>query len=124
MVRVCPACQKSWSGGRDCPECGPGYPLLEAAEPRAKQVLPARSWAGIRALYGARRAMVIFIAGTLVASAAGALVLRQSFAATMAVDRWIYRGLALMLAAGVVIASLVRGARIARRNRRGYDLPE
>lgn len=124
MVRVCESCKKSWSGGRDCPECGPGHRLLEATDPRARDVLPARSWAGIQALYGARRAMLIFIGGTLMASVAGALVLRASVAATMNVDRWIYRGLALVAAAAVLGMSLVRAARIARRNRRGYDLPE
>ena len=124
MVRVCESCKKSWSGGRDCPECGPGHLLLEASDPRAREVLPARSWAGIQALYGARRAMLIFIGGTLLASVAGALVLRASVAATMEVDRWIYRGLAVLAATAVLGMSLVRAARIARRNRRGYDLPE
>jgi len=75
-------------------------------------------------LYGARRAMLIFIGGTLLASVAGALVLRASVAATMDVDRWIYRGLAVLAAATVLGMSLVRAARIARRNRRGYDLPD
>jgi hypothetical protein len=122
MVRVCADCKKSWSGGLDCPECGPGHPLLEAGDPRARAVLPARSWAGIRALYGARRAMVIFLSGTLIAGVAGAWVLREGVVATMSVDRWVYRGLAIAVAGTVLAASLVRGARIARRNRRGYDL--
>jgi hypothetical protein len=122
MVRVCADCKKSWSGGKDCPECGPGHPLLEAGDPRAREVLPARSWAGIRALYGARRAMVLFLSGTLLAGVAGAWMLREGVVATMSVDRWVYRGLAITVAGTVLAASLVRGARIARRNRRGYDL--
>ena len=124
VVRVCPRCKKSWSGGRDCPECGPGHALLEASDPRARQMLPARSWAGIRALYGARRAMLLFIVGTLVALVSGAMVLRGSIGADMDVDRWIYRGLALAVVVAVLALFLRRGARIARRNRRGFDLPE
>jgi hypothetical protein len=122
MVRVCADCEKSWSGGKDCPECGPGHRLLEAGDPRARDVLPARSWAGIRALYGARRAMVLFLSGTLIAGVTGAWMLREGVVATMAVDRWVDRGLAIAVAGTVLAASLVRGARIARRNRRGYDL--
>jgi len=68
--------------------------------------------------------MVIFIVGALVASVVGALVLRAGVVAIMDVDRWIYRGMALLLAGTVLGLSLHRGARIARRNRRGYDLPE
>ena len=122
MVRVCQRCKKSWSGGRDCPECGPGFPLIEAGGPRAKEMLPARSWAGIRALYGARRAMLISIAGTLVAVVSSAMVLRMSVAAPIDVDRWIYRGLAVVLLLGVTGSAVWRGSRIARRNRKGYDL--
>jgi hypothetical protein len=122
VVRVCPNCKKSWSGGRDCPQCGPGFALLEAGDPRARDVLPPRSWAGIRALYGARRAMLIAIAGTLCAIGVAAIALRASVGAEMEVDRWAYRGLALVLLVGVVALALRRGGRIARRNRRGYDL--
>jgi len=122
VVRVCAHCKKSWSGGRDCPECGPGFPLFEAVDPRAREMLPAQGWAGIRALYGARRAMLISIVGTLVAVVCSAMVLRQSVAAPIPVDRWIYRGLSALILLGVAGAAVWRASRVARRSRKGYDL--
>ncbi|MEK6607922.1 MAG: hypothetical protein AABZ30_09700 [Myxococcota bacterium] len=124
MVRVCASCKGSYSGGAECPECGPGHPLVEACDPAARELMDRRGWAGIRALYGARRAMLMALGGFLVGPAIALLLMRRSLSATHAIDRWLWIGIALAAGATVMALALLRGAKVARRNRRGYDLPE
>lgn len=94
---------------------------MEACDPAARHVLGRQSWAGIRALYGARRAMLLAIGGLLWAPAVALLLFRRSFSAIVEVDRMIWISLAALAGVSILAVTLIRGARIARRTRKDYD---
>ena len=37
MLKICPVCRRTWSGGRDCPRCGEGHPLIDVAQPQGRK---------------------------------------------------------------------------------------
>ena len=37
MLKICPVCRQTWSGGRDCPKCGAGHPLIDVAGPQGRR---------------------------------------------------------------------------------------
>ena len=67
MLKICPICRRTWSGGRDCPRCGEGHPLIDVAEPQGRKTfLRDRELASaIRGYYGARTGMLIAFWGIL-----------------------------------------------------------
>jgi len=68
VLKICPICKRTWSGGRDCPRCGEGHPLIDVAEPQSRRVyLRDKELAGsIRTYYGARTGMLVAFWGILV----------------------------------------------------------
>src|SRR4051812_10133459 len=68
MLKICPLCRRTWSGGRDCPHCGEGNPLIDVAEAQGRKTfLRDRELASaIRGYYGARTGMLIAFWGILV----------------------------------------------------------
>ena len=67
MLKICPICRRTWSGGRDCPRCGEGHALIDVAgEQGRKTFLRDRELAAaIRGYYGARTGMLIAFWGIL-----------------------------------------------------------
>src|SRR2546428_6866799 len=67
MLEICPICRRTWSGGRDCPHCGEGHPLIDVAGPQGRKTfLRDRELASaIRGYYGARTGMLIAFSGIL-----------------------------------------------------------
>ena len=67
MLKICPICRRTWSGGRDCPRCGEGHPLIDVAEPQGRKTfLRDRELASaIRGYYVARTGMLIAFWGIL-----------------------------------------------------------
>jgi hypothetical protein len=67
MLKICPVCKRTWSGGRDCPHCGEGFPLIDVAQSESRRVfLRDRELAGtIRTYYGARSGMLVAFWGIL-----------------------------------------------------------
>ncbi len=67
MLKICPVCKRTWSGGRDCPGCGKGFPLIDVAQLQSRRVfLRDKELAGsIRTYYGARSGMLVAFWGIL-----------------------------------------------------------
>jgi hypothetical protein len=67
VLKICPICRRTWSGGRDCPRCGEGHSLIDVAEPQGRKTfLRDRELASaIRGYYGARTGMLIAFWGIL-----------------------------------------------------------
>ena len=67
MLKICPSCRRTWSGGRDCPGCGEGFPLIDVANEQSRRVyLRDKELAGaIRSYYGARSGMLVAFWGIL-----------------------------------------------------------
>src|SRR2546427_562835 len=97
MLKICPICRRTWSGGRDCPHCGEGHPLIDVAEPQGRKTFLRDKdlAAAIRGYYGARTGMLIAFWGILLGLVA-ALILSG------------FAGLAE--AAAIAVAVLIRGS--------------
>src|SRR3954471_20277945 len=67
MLKICPVCRRTWSGGRDRPRCGGGHPLLGVAEPAGRRVFlrDKELASAIRGYYGARSGMLVAFFGIL-----------------------------------------------------------
>jgi hypothetical protein len=91
---ICPRCRLIVAGGLHCPDCGPGVPLLDVADPRNREYLVGQG-ANIRRLYAARLTMLRFFIGTLAGVAVGFWLVRIGVAHAGAA-RWTYFVLALL----------------------------
>jgi hypothetical protein len=80
MLKICPVCRRTWSGGRDCPHCGEGHPLVDVAgEQGRKTFLRDKELASaIRGYYGARSGMLIAFFGILVGLILALMLWRRS----------------------------------------------
>jgi hypothetical protein len=67
VLKICPVCRRTWSGGRDCPRCGEGHPLIDVAEPQGRKTFlrDRELAAAIRGYYGARTGMLVAFWGIL-----------------------------------------------------------
>ena len=68
MLKICPVCKQTWSGGRDCPRCGPGHPLIDVAVEQSRAVFlrDKELASAIRGYYGARSGMLVAFWGILI----------------------------------------------------------
>ena len=120
VLKICPVCRRTWSGGRDCPRCGEGHPLIDVAEPQGRKTfLRDRELAGaIRGYYGARTGMLIAFWGILIGLVAALFLWRKAVLAPGAHQ-------AVLLTAAVVCAilpfllALLLANRVVRRFSRG-----
>jgi hypothetical protein len=117
MLKICPVCRRTWSGGHDCPRCGEGHLLIDVAEPAGRRVFlrDKELASAIRGYYGARSGMLVAFFGILVG-----LVLALALARKAAVAHSPAYGV-LAVFAGLVpfVASVVVGNRIVRRFSKG-----
>jgi hypothetical protein len=67
VLKICPVCRRTWSGGRDCPQCGPGHPLIDVAGGQGRKTFlrDKELASAIRGYYGARTGMLIAFWGIL-----------------------------------------------------------
>lgn len=116
MLKICPTCRRTWSGGRDCPRCGSGHPLIDVAEPQSRRTyLRDRELAGsIRAYYGARTGMLVAFWGILVGLVLALALARKALIAPggHAALLWIAAALSAVLPFGVAV---LLGDRLVRR---------
>ena len=120
MLKICPVCRQTWSGGRDCPRCGEGHPLIDVAEPQGRKTFlrDKELAAAIRGYYGARTGMLIAFWGILLGLVAALFLWRKAVLAPGAHQ-------ALLLAAAVgcalvpFLVAVVLADRVVRRFSRG-----
>jgi hypothetical protein len=117
MLKICPVCRRTWSGGHDCPRCGEGHLLIDVAEPAGRRVFlrDKELASAIRGYYGARTGMVVAFFGILLG-----LVLALAFArkAVIGHSPW-FAALAVVAAIVPFAASVLIGNRIVRRFSKG-----
>src|SRR2546429_2883751 len=117
MLKICPMCRRTWSGGRDCPRCGEGHPLIDVAEPSGRKVfLRDRELASaIRGYYGARTGMLVAFWGILIGLVLAVALSRKAMVAHSA-WLWVLAGASALVPFAVAV---LLGDRIVRRFSKG-----
>lgn len=120
MIKVCPNCRLSYSGGNDCPRCGPGFPLLDIAHRSTRKAflvdrVLART---LRTYYGARSAMLVLFFAILVALVVAVALFQKGFLTGGPAGAAFY-ALAAAIGIGLPVFTLFAGTRVVRRIARG-----
>jgi hypothetical protein len=103
VLKICPRCKRTFSGGRLCLHCGDEVALLDVADPavrRAHLRSDGELKVTIRTYYGARSAMLMLFVGILFGMAFAVAMLRKA-SSVEGSDRWPW-----FLAAGVFLMGL------------------
>ena len=117
MIKICPNCRRTFSGGTVCLSCREEVALLDVADPAVRRAhLKADNdlRSTIRTYYGARSAMLMQFVGILFGLAFGVALLRKA---------WMLGGLAgvgvgalaVVFAAGIPLTVTFVGARLVHR---------
>jgi len=117
MLKICPQCRRTFSGGTVCLHCKEEVALLDVADPavrRAHLKGDGDLRVTIRTYYGARSAMLMLFQAILFGLAFGVALFRKAYASSGGA-RWAF-GLA-SLAAVVLIPTVTAfiGARLVHR---------
>lgn len=120
MLKICPICRRTWSGGRDCPHCGVGNPLIDVAGAQGRRTFlrDKELASSIRGYYGARTGMLIAFSGILLGLIFALFLWRKALLQPGAHQA------ALLVAAGVCavvpfLISVIAADRVVRRFSRG-----
>ena len=106
MIKICPRCRRTFSGGTRCLNCREEVALLDLAEPAVRRAYLRGDGdlrATIRTYYGARSAMLLQFVGILFGLAFAVALARKSFA-LVGGARW---GMAALAAVAAVAAYAV-----------------
>ena len=120
MLKICPVCRQTWSGGRDCPRCGVGHPLIDVAEAQGRKTFlrDKELAAAIRGYYGARSGMLIAFWGILMGLVVALFLWRKAVLAPGA-HRALLLGCAVVAAVAPFVVSIVLADKVVRRFSRG-----
>ncbi len=114
MIKICPRCRRTYSGGTVCLHCQQEVALLDVAEPAVRRAHLRGDGdlrVTIRTYYGARSAMLMLFVGILFGSAFALALLRK--ASTLQGTSRIALGLTgVACAVGIPIATAFIGARV------------
>lgn len=120
MLKICPVCKRTWSGGRDCPGCGQGFPLIDVAHEQSRRVyLRDKELASsIRTYYGARSGMLVAFWGILLGLVFALALGRKAMIApgAHALLWWLA---AAVCAVAPFLAAVILGDRVVRRFAKG-----
>lgn len=118
MLKICPVCRRTWSGGRDCPHCGDGHPLIDVAEPQGRKTFlrDKELASAIRGYYGARSGMLVVFLGILLGLVFALALVRKGMVAAHGAPWFVAAAVCALLpfAIGVFL-----GDRVVRRFSRG-----
>lgn len=117
MIKICPRCRRTFSGGTRCLHCSEEIALLDLAEPAVRRAhLRGDSdlRVTIRTYYGARSAMLLQFIGILFGLAV-ALALARKSAALAGGARWGMAVLAGCAAVAIPAATAFIGAKLVHR---------
>jgi hypothetical protein len=120
VLKICPLCRRTWSGGRDCPHCGPGHALVDVAEPQGRKTFlrDKELASAIRGYYGARTGMLIAFWGILTGLVLALLLWQKSVLAPGAHKAALFAA-ALVCAIAPFLISLLLADRVVRRFSKG-----
>jgi hypothetical protein len=117
MIKICPRCRRTFSGGTRCLHCSEEIALLDLADPAVRRAhLRGDSdlRVTIRTYYGARSAMLLQFIGILFGLAV-ALALARKSAALTGGARWGMAVLAGCAAVAIPAATAFIGAKLVHR---------
>src|SRR5579871_397508 len=117
MIKLCPRCRRTYSGGTVCLSCKEEVALLDVAEPavrRAHLKGDTELRATLRTYYGARSAMLLQFWFILFGLAGGAVLVRKAFLAE-GHGGWLFAAAGVALAVGLPAISAFVGARLVHR---------
>jgi len=114
VLKICPQCRRTFSGGRLCLSCSDEVALLDVADPavrRAHLRSDGELKVTIRTYYGARSAMLMLFVGILFGLAFALALLRKA-SSLAGTDRWSLVALAVVFAVGLPSVTAFVGARV------------
>jgi hypothetical protein len=112
VLKICPRCHRTFSGGKLCPGCGEAVVLLDVADARTRPFLKqAELQHTINTYYGARTAMLLLFAGMLFGGATAVAVVRRGMVAPPG-QRWIWFAGAGACLLGLPSAAVYLGGRV------------
>ena len=117
MIKICPRCRRTFSGGTTCLRCSPGVALLNVADPAVRRAFlksDGELRSTIRTYYGARSAMLMLFVGMLSGLAIGLVLLRVA-SSHSGWQRWSLGAVAGVAAAAIPIATAFIGAAVVHR---------
>lgn len=117
MIKICPRCRRTFSGGTRCLHCSEEVALLDLADPAVRRAhLRGDSdlRVTIRTYYGARSAMLLQFVGILFGLAVALALVRKS-AALAGGARWGMAALAAIAALAIPAATAFIGAKLVHR---------
>src|SRR5688572_19488373 len=117
MIKICPACRRTFSRGTVCLSCRDEVALLDVADPSVRRAHLRGDndlRTTIRTYYGARSAMLLLFVAILFGLAFGVAVLRKASSLEGPL-RFFALAMAAILAAGLPTATAFLGARWVHR---------
>lgn len=117
MIKICPRCRRTFSGGTICLHCSPEVALLDVAEPAVRRAHLRGDGdlrVSIRTYYGARSAMLLLFTGILFGLAFGVALLRKAWSLDGQERVWL-AVFAALVAVLFPAATVFVGARLVHR---------
>ena len=117
MIKICPRCRRTFSGGTRCSRCAQEVALLDLADPAVRRVFLRDDHelrTTIRTYYGARSAMLMLFVGILFGLAVALVLLREA-SGLAGWSRWTIAAGAALAAAVIPIATMFIGASVVHR---------
>ena len=114
MLKICPQCRRTYSGGTICLSCREEVALLDVADPAVRRAHlrgDTELKSTIRTYYGARSAMLMLFVGILFGLAFGVALLRKAFAME-GPARWALTAAAVGAAVLIPVGTAFVGARV------------
>jgi hypothetical protein len=114
MIKICPKCRRTFSGGTVCLHCQEEVALLDVADPAVRRAHlrgDNELRTTIRTYYGARSAMLMLFVGILFGMAFGVALLRKASSYDGG-TRWALIAVAAAVAVGIPVATAFIGARV------------
>ena len=118
MLKICPVCRRTWSGGRDCPQCGQGHPLIDVAEAQGRKTFlrDKELASAIRGYYGARSGMLVAFWGILLGMVFALALVRRGMVAPHGTPWFIAAAVCALVP---FLTAVFLGDRVVRRFSRG-----
>ncbi len=117
MIKICPRCRRTFSGGTTCLTCQEEVALLDVADPAVRRAHlrgDTELKSTIRTYYGARSAMLMLFVAILFGMAFGVALLRKAFALE-GPARWAVVAAAVGSAVLLPVGTAFIGARVVHR---------
>jgi len=117
MIKICPRCRRTFSGGTTCLRCTSEVALLDVAEPAVRRAFlrgDGELRTTIRTYYGARSAMLMQFISILFGLAAGFALWRKAFSLA-GLPRWSLAFGAALAAVFIPVATAFIGASVVHR---------